>query len=118
MKTSRTRFTTSIAFGLLGIAAPAGCAGPVPAAAPATNKIIAPGERADLANITSADPSGSLTKISGLSDTAFGGSKGPVASVWFSQGDTLVAIVVTGGSTGGLFLDRAKAVAAAALGRL
>ena len=186
MTTSRTRFTASLAFGLLGIVAMAGCAGTVPAASPTSNKspapspaatstigpaaaapgtaavacdvvteqdatsalgadpgagaavvaagassctfghypsmvtvnIIAQGGKADLAHIRSADTSGMLTNIAGLGDSAFGVANGPVASVWFSKGDTMVAIVVVGGSSGGPFLDQAKTVAAVALSRL
>ena len=83
-----------------------------------TVNMIVQGGKTDLTHIRSADSTGSLTNIPGLGDSAFGVSKGPVASVWFSKGDTMVAIVVVGGTSGGPFLDQAKAVAMAALSRL
>ena len=68
--------------------------------------------------IKSADTTGPRIDIPGFGDSAIGVSKGPVASVWFSKGDTMVAIVVVRGSSGGPFIDEAKGVARAALGRL
>ena len=83
-----------------------------------TINMVGPGGKADLAHIRSADTTGSLTDIPGIGDSAFGVSTGPVASVWFSKGDTMVAIVVVGGSSGGPFIDQAKVIATTALAHL
>lgn len=83
-----------------------------------TVNVITVGGKTDLLHMKASDKLGPLTDISGLGDSAFGVSKGPVASVWFSHSDTMVAVVVVGGSSGGPFDVQAKGVAKAALGRL
>lgn len=54
--------------------------------------------KADFDHLRRAAPTGQIADVAGVGDAAFGVSQGPSASVWFTKGDTLVAVAVLTGA--------------------
>ncbi len=82
-----------------------------------TVNLISTTGKTDFDHLKSQDTGGKLVPVSGLGDEAFAVTEGPAASIWFTHGTAMVAIVVVLGS-GSNPNAEALAVARAANGRL
>jgi hypothetical protein len=83
-----------------------------------TLNLVASGGKADFDNIQAQDTTGALFAVTGLGDAAFAVAQGPTASIWFTHGDAMVAIVLVQGGGGSAPQDGARALAESANGRL
>ena len=84
-----------------------------------TVNLVALTGKADFDHIKSQDTSGALFDIPALGDSAFALTQGPVASIWFTHGAAMVAIVLVVASADGTSPGKgALEVAMLANGRL
>jgi hypothetical protein len=63
-------------------------------------------------------PAGQMVDVSGVGDSAFGVSRGPVASVEFAKGDVLVTVVLFGTAGNAALVAQVKALAQTAAARV